>query len=945
MMLASPFGGHTVMDTSNTFPDRTIGSVLLVALLLPGAALILQLLLWPLVQPFIWFFFYPAVFFSAHHGGLMGGLPATLLSVGLANYFFMDPIHTLAVSEWPQVVVMAMFAIMGGLISLVHHNYHRVRVQLRHALRKSSDVAQHYRAMFETAEGHAFSFPPKAPTTPPSAGEALPQYIPEREFRLLAEAVPQIVWITNPEGENIFFNQKWVDYTGMTLAQSHGHGWNIPFHPDDRRRAWDAWQNALHHNGTYALECQLRRADGSYRWWLVRGVPAFDREGKIYKWFGTCTDIHDIKAAQETLRHNEERLRFALDSLQAGEWQLDLEQLTAVCSLRHDQIFGYERPHPGWSYAVFMKHVVAEDRERVSASFQQVLSTKAMWDVECRIRRMDGDIRWIHACGQPRVDSNGRRLLVGVVIDISERKLADIRLQDSEKRFRLLFEHLPIPYQSLDIRGHWLDANQQMADLLGFATPADMLGHDFGDFWIAGCDGFNAKFDEFKRTHNVEGELQLVRRDGRRISVLIAGRIQRDKDGRFERTHCILVDITERHDFETRISELNIELDEKLSQLKAANAAKTQFLAHMSHELRTPLNSIMGYGQILEMDSISPEQRDMVQSINQASVDLLRMINDLLDLTRIEAGQLVLDSERFQLETLFDQLRSILRNQASHKGLSLQIQDVGAELGQLTGDPQRLKQVLLNLLGNAIKFTEQGIVSLSVRRLPADGAAVWLRFEVRDTGIGISADILDRLFQPFSQGDPSITRRFGGTGLGLVISKRIVEAMAGRMGVSSVVDQGSLFWVEVPFAPAARETVAAVSPEPLNRHSLEGLRVLSVDDNPANLQMIEQVLLYLGASVTPVQGGRAALDRLSAAPADFDVMLLDVQMPELDGLSVTRAIRRDERLSGLPIIALTAGVTPDECQAALAAGMNNFLGKPVDLRQMHRVLAAYLKPG
>ncbi|GAB6047015.1 hypothetical protein JCM19379_08380 [Methyloparacoccus murrellii] len=935
-----------LMDKSSVFPDRHIGSVLLVALLLPGAALILQLLLWPVVQPFLWFFFYPAVFFSAHFGGLRGGLPATLLSVGLANYFFVDPIHSLAVSAWPQVAVMAMFAIMGGLISLVHQNHHLARARLRLALSKLADSEHHYRAMFETAEGQAFSFPPTAPATPLSTGDVLPQYIPEREFRLLAESVPQIVWITNPEGENIFFNQKWVDYTGMSLEESHGHGWNIPFHPDDRQRAWDAWQNAIHHNGTYSLECRLRRADGSYRWWLVRGVPAFDREGKIYKWFGTCTDIHDIKAAQETLRHNEKRLRFALDSLQAGEWQLELDQLTAVCSLRHDQIFGYEKPHPGWSYAAFMEHVVAEDRERVDASFQQALSAQALWDFECRIRRTDGDIRWIQGCGQPRVDSSGRRLLVGVVIDISERKRADIRLQDSEKRFRLLFEHLPIPYQSLDIQGHWLDANQQMADLLGFASPADMLGGDFGDFWALECDGFHARFDEFKRTHNVEGELQLVRRDGRKISVLIAGRIQRDLDGRFERTHCILVDITERHDFETRISELNIALDEKLSQLKAANAAKTQFLAHMSHELRTPLNSIMGFAQILEMDRISPEQREMLQAINQASADLLHMINDLLDLTTIEAGGLVLQTESFQLETLLGQLESLLRNQAASKGLSLQVRCLGAEPGRLSGDPLRLKQVLLNLLGNAIKFTGRGEVSLTVQRLSTDGAAIWLRFEVRDTGIGISREVMDRLFQPFSQGDPSITRRFGGTGLGLVISQRIVEAMGGRMGVSSEVDRGSLFWFEAPFARAGRGTVATdAASAPLDRHSLAGLRVLSVDDNLANLRMIEQVLVYLGAAVTAVQSGRAALDRLRAAPGDFDAVLLDVQMPELDGLSVAREIRRDERLSGLPIIALTAGVTAEECQAALGAGMNNFLGKPVDLRQMHRVLAAYLKPG
>ena len=925
-------------------PQRDNWTALLIALLLPIGAVILQLQLWPVVQPYLWFFFYPAIFFSAHFAGFRGGLLSTLLSIGLAKFFFMEPIHSLTVSNWAHVAVLAMFFTMGVLISLVHYNYHRMRAQLNQSLRQSSDAAEHYRAMFETTEGQTFSFPPQTPIPDQVTGNALPQFIPEREFRLLAEAVPQIVWICNSKGENIFFNQKWVDYTGMSLEESYGPGWNIPFHPDDRQRAWDAWQNAIHYNGTYSLECRLRRADGIYRWWLVRGVPALEQEGRIYKWFGTCTDIHDIKEAQEELRQNEQRHRFALESLQAGEWELEVDRLTATCSLRHDQIFGYEKPHPGWGYEVFMEHVLEEDRDRVRASFEQAVSTQAQLDFDCRIRRRDGEIRWIHACGQPRVDIQGRHMLVGLVIDISERKLADIRLQDSEKRFRLLFDHLPIPYQSLDIQGRWLDANQQMADLLGFASPAEMMGLDFGDFWAPERAGFDAQFDEFKHFHNVEGDLQLVRRDGRNIRVLIAGRTQRDKDGYFERTHCILIDITERHDFETRISQLNIELEEKIAELKTANAAKTQFLAHMSHELRTPLNAIMGFTQILEMDASSPNHREMLQSINQAGADLLHIINDLLDLTRMEAGQLTLENESFQLEALLDQLRSSLRNQASSKGLSLHIQDFGTVLGRLSGDPHRLKQVLLNLLVNAIKFTEQGDVSLSVQRLPDDGPTLWLRFEVRDTGIGISEDIMGRLFQPFSQGDPSITRRFGGTGLGLVISQRIVETMGGRMGVSSVVNQGSLFWVELPFAPADRGAVSVLSQEPLTKHLLTGLRVLAVDDNPANLQMIEQMLLYLGVMVTAVQSGRAALDQLRADPKAFDLVLLDVQMPDMDGLTVTREIRCDERLSGLPIIALTAGVSPAECQTALGAGMNNFLGKPVDIRQLHHVLSAYVNP-
>lgn len=255
-----------------------IGNPLKVALavLLPFIALILQLSMWTWVQPYIWFFFYPAVFLSAWLGGLVGGLAATAISVVLVVYFFIEPIPEFGISEARYLGLLAMFAAMGSVFAIFHQRLRVSNARVAQALKDTTASESRFRAMFETTEGAALSFPTRQQLSDARRTDesASPHFINEKEFRLLADSVPHIVWITGPDGKNIFFNQQWIDYTGLTMAESYGDGWNKPLHPDDRHPAWEAWQNAIRHHGPYALECRLRRADGAYRWWLVRGVPA-----------------------------------------------------------------------------------------------------------------------------------------------------------------------------------------------------------------------------------------------------------------------------------------------------------------------------------------------------------------------------------------------------------------------------------------------------------------------------------------------------------------------------------------------------------------------------------------------------------------------------------------------------------------------------------------------
>lgn len=666
---------------------------------------------------------------------------------------------------------------------------------------------------------------------------------------------------------------------------------------------------------------------------------------------------HEREQLVETVRRNEEQLRLLLDSTAEAIYGTDLNGICTFCNTACLRMLGYSDPGQliGKNMHQQIHHThrdgshFPEQTCRITQSFKKGegihVDDEVFW-------RADGSCFPVEYWSYPQHQDG---VIVGTVatfMDITER----VKSQANLLMLSRAVENSPAIVVITDHEGSIEYVNSKFSEITGFTTD-EAVGQNprILNAGVQSKGFYKEMWDTINNGQEWRGEFCNRKKNGEMHWEHASISPIRDDRGRIAHFVAVKEDVTESR----RIAE---ELQRAKEEAEAGNRSKSEFLANMSHEIRTPLNAIIGFNTLALETSLNEKQHDYLSRVNFAATSLLRIINEILDFSKIEAGKLELEQAVFSPRDVLQNIINLFQQQAINKGLTITLQCAENLPELLVGDSVRLGQVLVNLVGNAIKFTDQGTVSLSVVPTEYRCEQITLEFTVRDTGIGLSSDKLAKLFQPFTQADGSITRKFGGTGLGLSISKRIVELTGGQIWVQSEAGQGSIFAFSMPFNfPPAGSTAAhqcsfstvqapqlpVPSPHAAQIHSpssaaqtedLSGVRILLVEDNEMNRTLTIELLGRRGALLDIAVNGCEALTKILHEAAPYDVILMDLQMPGMDGYEATRKIRADLRFSSLPIIAVTAHAMLEEKQRCLELGMNGYLTKPLNALEMVRLI-------
>ncbi len=511
----------------------------------------------------------------------------------------------------------------------------------------------------------------------------------------------------------------------------------------------------------------------------------------------------------------------------------------------------------------------------------------------------------------------------------TQTRIIEQRLQSEaalEQRYRRLFERNLAGVYRMSVDGRVLDANDACARILGFSTGADLVQSASTEFLLR--EPILRRLAAAHQIANSEVSLQL--KDGREVWVMITANLL---DGEaapvIEGT---VIDITQRIAVEA-------ELRTTKEAAEAANKAKSEFLANMSHEIRTPMNGVLLAAELAAADNPSPTQKEYLETIRTCGESLLVLLNDLLDFSKIEAGKMELHGATFSVRSCLENCIALLAARARQKGIELRL-EIGEEFPPLVwGDALRLRQIVLNLAGNAVKFTRRGAVTVRAEYCGMKDGHLCCQFSVADTGIGIPADKQATIFDEFEQGDSSTTRVFGGTGLGLAISRKFVHMMGGQIWLDSEQGRGSTFHFSTCFLPSQTPEREPVPTSAAGSEPERAFRVLLADDNAINRRLAVRLLEKAGHFVRAVESGDQAVD--ACAIELFDVVLMDVHMPRMDGIEATRRIRKREQQTGqhIPIIAMTASAMTEDREACIAAGMDGYVSKPICVQELLTTLA------
>ncbi len=752
------------------------------------------------------------------------------------------------------------------------------------------------------------------------------EHLPAKKMDRFFEITLDLVCIGESDGYLRRLNPAWETLLGHSIETLTSQPWKNFIHPDDYAHTVAA-HDQLQAGVMMTVENRYRCADGSYKWLSWRCTL----DGGVVYAIGR--DITELKAATAAISESECRFRNLTDSAQDAMIEMNGRGEITSWNRKACEMFGYSEIEVKGEH--LERFLPIQCQGTSCDAIARFRSEGALWisktPIEMAGLRKDGtefplEISMFHW------ESEGISSYTGIIRDITERKESEKALLAAKNFSESITQLAPDNIYILDLGTNSLVYfNPHLGKFLGF-SPAEIEA--LGESFIPGIvhpedlpliySRLN-DFDSLEEGQVVEFQCRAKNAAGewKWLSIREAP-FERGMYGKVTRVIGIAKDIS------------TFVLAKQ--QFADASQMKSQFLANMSHEIRTPINAVMGMSSLLLDSEMTREQRDYVRTIRRSADSLLALVNSVLDLSKVEAGKLSLESIDFDLNEIFSDIDRLLGCAARGKGLNI-VRSVSAELPRyLKGDPTRLLQILLNLVSNAIKFTAEGSISIEAVPMDSTPSRTRIKFRVSDTGIGIPEDSLGKLFKAFSQVDPSTTRKFGGTGLGLAICKQLVGLMDGEIGVQSIENMGSVFWVALEFERGA-PLAGRPTPERITRVDSERkLRVLIAEDNPVNRLIASKMVEKLGHSVVGVENGAEAIDALKVD--SYDLLFMDCQMPVMDGYESTRAIRASEDLAfrEIPIVAMTAHVMPGDREKCIDAGMTDYISKPMDFKDIEKVI-------
>jgi PAS domain S-box-containing protein len=758
-----------------------------------------------------------------------------------------------------------------------------------------------------------------------------------KRLSLVASANQNAVLFVQPNGKISWCNERFYSLTGYGKAETLGKS---PIEllrgqltdAEDLREMLSYFQQGA----SFKKEAVCYRKDGTWFWGEASGQSVLDSDGHVLEYFAVLQDVTKEKQAQQKMAEFEQRFRLALEKIGDNVWEHDFTTGKTYFSNTSNKLLGQSGNDQHENASLWWGNTHPDDLTLLQMADQRYKDGSIdHHSMEYRIFTSNGSVRWVLDRGVViEKSATGKPIkIVGSHTDITEMKLAEETLRINEEKYRNIIANINLGLMEVDNDDNIQYVNQGFCKMSGYSA-AELIGQKATTLVVKDKyrETVNNKMQQRLKGISDAYEIEAIDKNGNSCWWLISAAPRYNDKGDIMGSIGIHLDITAQ-------KKLELDLIEARELAEESARSKETFLANMSHEIRTPMNAILGLGKQLQKTDLNSEQHFLLDTIHKAGEHLMVILNDVLDISKIDAGALQLEQIGFTLQEVMMQTVQVMNHRAQEKGIQL-LHSIQADIPPLLlGDPYRLKQVLLNLMSNAVKFTEKGSVQIACSVAGTNNGKTVVRIEVTDTGIGMDSHFIENIFHKFLQEDKSITRKYQGTGLGMSITKQLVELMQGHIDIQSQKNVGTTITLLIPFTAAKQSDLLPKETAVVDTGIIKGKKILLVEDNEMNRLVAITILNNYGAIIDQSENGAEALEALRSKA--YDLVLMDMQMPVMDGLEATRLIRKQLN-SQLPIIALTANAIKGESNKCIAAGMNDYLAKPFDEEALIKKMATWL---